>query len=149
MSVLEKINEDLKEALKTQEREKAGVLRFLLAQIQNLEIEKRKGGDKVILKDEDVLVVLKKEAKKRQEAINLFRQGGRNDLVEKEESELKFFKDYLPEPLKPEEIEAVVKEVMAKGEKEFSLIMKEVMGRLKGQADGNKVSALIKEKLGK
>ena len=113
MFLLGKINQDLKSALKNRDTEKTAVLRFILAQVQNKSIEKRGTGDSPELSDEEVAQVLQKEFKKRKEAIELFKKGGRNDLADKETSELKFFEEYLPAELSQDEIMKVVEKVMA------------------------------------
>ncbi|MDO8574434.1 MAG: GatB/YqeY domain-containing protein [bacterium] len=147
MFLLGKINQDLKSALKNRDIEKTAVLRFILAQVQNKSIEKRGTGDSPELSDEEVTQVLQKEFKKRKEAIELFKKGGRNDLADKETSELKFFEGYLPVELSRDEIMKVVEKVMAGGGKDFGVLMKEAMKELKGQADGKIVSELVREKL--
>lgn len=143
MNILPRLKEDLKGALKSKNQEVLSVLRYLAAQIHNAEIDK-KG---VELSDQEVLQVLQKEAKKRRESIELFKQGGRDDLVRQEESELAIIKTYLPEEIKREEIEKVVGEIAAEGG-DFNAIMKTAMQRFAGRADGRLVSEVVKEKIG-
>ena len=119
MFLLGKINQALKSALKNRDTEKTAVLRFILAQVQNKSIEKRGTGDPPELSDEEVGQVLQKEFKKRKEAIELFKKGGRNDLADKETSELKFFEEYLPAELSQDEIMKGVEKVMAGRRREF------------------------------
>ncbi len=145
MEILDKIGVDLKEALKAHEDNKVQTLRYILAQIHNREIEKGIQGKG--LSNEEVIEVLRREAKKRREAAEIFKKGGREDLFKKEEEELKFFDPYLPKAAETGEIEAVVREVMTSGGKEFGAIMKEVVARFKGQADGRVVSEIVKKKL--
>ena len=147
MSLLLTISQDLKEAMKSKDSEKTDVLRFLLAQVQNRSIEKRGNGEKEDLTDEEVVKVFQKEVKKRREAIELFRKSSRDDLVQKELRELKCFEGYLPQELSREEISKAVEKVIASGEKDFGVLMKEAMKELKGQADGKVVSELVREKL--
>jgi len=146
MSLLATINQDIKSALKNRETEKIAVLRFILAQIQNKEIEKRSGGSSE-LSDEEVIQVLQKEVKKRKEAIELFRESGRNDLVEKESGELKYFEGYMPAELDRGEIVKIVEKVIFGGVTDFGMAMKEAMKELKGQADGKIVGEVVREKL--
>lgn len=150
MEILEKISIDLKGALKAREGAKVQTLRYILAQVHNREIEKKsaQGG---ILNDEEVVEVLRREAKKRKEALEIFRKNGREDLAGKEEAELKYFEPYLPKAIDASEIEAAVSEVISRGGSalggDFGSVMKEVMAKFKGQADGKVVSELVKKKM--
>lgn len=145
MSILERLQSDLKIGLKASRAQEVLVLRYLLAQLHNAEIEKK--GEK--LTDVETLAVLKKEAKKRREAIELFKKGGRSDLVAREEEELGIMEKYLPAELGREEIARVVERLMAKGEKDFNALIREAMKQLAGQADGRVVSEVIREKISK
>jgi len=147
MTLNEQISAELKIAMKSGDAKTTGLLRFLMAQIQNKTKEKF-GAKEGVLSDEEVLDVLKREAKKRKEAINLFEQGGRKDLADKEKEELALMGKYLPAELGKDEIRRVVKEVISLGASDFGRTMKEAMARLKGQADGKLVSEIIKEELG-
>jgi len=146
--LLEKIENDLKDALKAKDAEKVSTLRFLKSAIQNLSIEK-----KGKIKDEDVIGVIKKQVKQRKDSIDGFKKGGRQDLVDKETKELEILKIYLPEELKPEELLAIVKEVIsetgASTQKDMGKVMKAVMERSKGKADGKTVSMLVNKELSK
>ncbi|MBI2033986.1 MAG: GatB/YqeY domain-containing protein [Candidatus Liptonbacteria bacterium] len=145
-----RLQDDLKSALKAGEKTKTDVLRFLLAQIHNREIEKRSQGKDLPLTEEEVLEVLSKEAKKRKEAIGLFKKGNRRDLVQKEETEIVIVSNYLPEELPRETIEKEVEEIIASGQvqKDFGSVMKEAMKKMKGRVESRMVSEIIKEKLG-
>lgn len=145
--MLQKISEDIKSAQKGGQTERLEALRFVSAQLHNREIEKRGQGTGE-LTDEDVLQVLQKEAKKRKEAIELFRRGGREDLAQKDEKDLKIIEEYLPPAVGREEIESAVDEIISAGEKNFNLVMKAAMQRFGGRADGKEVSAVVKAKLG-
>src|SRR6185369_2394408 len=103
----EKLKEDFKVAFKAGDTEKRDTLRYLSSQIQNKEIEKRGKGDASPLTEEEVLDLLTKEAKKRQEAIELFTKGDRADLAEKEQKELVIIQAYLPAQLTREEVAAI------------------------------------------
>lgn len=144
--LLERIQADLKTAMVARDANKLGVLRFLLSQIHNALIEaKAKGGAE--LSDKDVEGVIRKEFKKRKEAIQMFRDGGREDLAGKEEKELSVFDAYLPKGPSEAEIAAAVDEVITSGKTEFGAVMKEVMGRFQGQADGKILSEIVKKKI--
>ncbi len=145
MTLSERISEDIKAAQKNGETERLGVLRLVSAAIHNRVIEKGIQGSE--LPDEEVLAVLQKEAKKRREAIALFRQGKRDDLADKEEKELALLQTYLPPALTRADIEKVVAALRAEGLSDVNALMKAAMARLKGQADGRLVREVIEEKL--
>lgn len=146
MLLQSRLNEDLKKALKAGDGNRAGVLRFLLAQIHNREIEKKGKTGESSLGEEEVIEVLQKEVKKRKEAAELFWKGNREDLASKEEMELKIVGEYLPPPLTREEIEAVVKTVVEQGFGDFNSVMRESMKILKGKVDGKTLAEIIREK---
>ena len=139
----EKLTDDLKTAMKNADQLTVGVLRLLMAAIKNKEIEKR-----TQLSEEEVLQVLSNEAKKRKDSIDVFSQGGREDLAKKEREELLILEQYLPKQLSAEETEQIINRVLTRvSVKEFGPVMKEVMKELKGKADGKLVSGIIKKKL--
>jgi len=143
----EKLTDDLKEAMKAGLKEKTDTVRFLLAQIQNREIEKRSTGQAPTLTDEEVIEALQKEVKKRREAIELFRKGGRPELVQKEEKELVFIAGYLPAEMSREELEKIIVDLKNQGFNDFNSLMKEAMKKVKGKADGKLVSEIVKGKV--
>lgn len=147
MPLFERIKQDLARALKGGSSGEAGTLRYLLAELHNREIEKRGKGGAAELTEEDVAGVLRREVKKRREAIELFRRGGREDLVRREEGELAILSAYLPPELGREAIEAVIDELMGSGLKDFASLMRGAMKQLKGKADGRIVGDIIKSKL--
>lgn len=150
--LLDKIQQDLERALKERNLDVVRTLRFLLSAIHNLEIEKyppEKGGvPSSGLPDEDVTAVLAKMAKTHRESIEAFKTGQRADLVKKEEEELSLLQKYLPEALSEEAIKKLVIEAKERGLNDFGQIMKDVMAKVKGQADGSVVSKVVKEVLG-
>ena len=146
MNLLEKINSDIKEAMKGGDSFKVGTLRMVVSAIKNREIEKRaKSADP--LTEDEMLEVLRREVKKRRESIEIYGAAGRGDLKEKEELELKVIQFYLPAELTTEEVEKIIAEAMAGGEKEMGKIMKAVKEKIGGRADGKMVSEIIKKKL--
>ncbi|RJQ29852.1 GatB/YqeY domain-containing protein [Candidatus Parcubacteria bacterium] len=147
MSLKERLSGDAKNALKSGERDRADVVRFLLSQVHNREIEKHGLGKGEELTDEEALQVLQKEAKRRREAIELFRKGGRDDLVAKEEKELSFLEAYLPQALSKDEIRAIVSEFLENGTREFNALMRETMKKVAGRGDGRIVSEVVREAL--
>lgn len=146
MALKEKILNDLKEAMKSKDELRLKVLRAIKTAIGYFEVE----GEKREATDEDVQKLILKEMKKRQEAIEEYRKAGREDLAANEEAELRILEEYAPKMMNREEIEAVVKEIIAElnaTQKDFGKVMKEAMGRLKGSADGKMVNEVVKELL--
>ncbi|HEA47435.1 MAG TPA: GatB/YqeY domain-containing protein [bacterium] len=150
MNLKEKLNEDMRKALREKDTLRLSTIRLLLAAIKNLEIAK--GKDKE-LKESDFIGALSSETKKRKEAIEGYKKGKREELVEKETRELEIIKEYLPEELSPEElgriIEETIEEVGAKDPKDMGKVMGAVMVKVKGRAEGKVISQLVKEKLTK
>lgn len=146
MNLQERIQEDLKEALRQRQSERAAVLRLIKAAIRNAEIEQQ-----VRLDDAGVIAVLDRAARQRRESIEAYRQGGRMDLVAAEEQELRTIESYLPQRLGEEELRSLVAqaiaELEARGPADMGRVMKHLMDRLRGQADGKVVNALVREAL--
>jgi uncharacterized protein YqeY len=146
LRLINQIQEDLKRSMKAKDGNRVSVLRFLLSSIQNREIEKRDALD-----DEEVLAEITSSAKRRKESMEAFGEGGRTDLVEKEAAELAILQEYLPEQLSPDEIRGVVQEVVeavgAKTASDLGKVMKELMPRLRGKADGKLVNEIVQEAL--
>ncbi len=164
MTLKEKIIQDYKEAFKAKEEKKVAVLRMLNAAMKNRELEKRTKLSKSVtdvaelekqsqLSDEEVLAVLGAEAKRRKDSIEQYQQGGRPELAAQEEAELKILSAYLPEQLGEAELRQIVaesiKESGAAGAADLGKVMKVLMPRVKGKADGGLVSKIVKEELGK
>jgi hypothetical protein len=149
MTLEERIRGDLTVAQKGGDAARVGTLRFLLAQMHNREIEKRGAGKEPTLTDDEVMDVLRREAKKRREAIELFTRGGRADLRDRETAELAVIESYLPAAMSRAEIEAIVDGLMAKGLSDFNQLIRAAMQELKGKADGSLVSQVIRERLQK
>ena len=147
MSLFEKISADLKAAMKAGDKPRVEVLRFVLAGLQSAQKEKNAKEPGVALTDDEVIALLQKESKRRKDSIELFKQGNREDLVEKENIDLAIIGEYLPEALSEAEIAKVIDEVRAQGASDFPTIMKEAMKVLKGKADGKVVGEIIKKKL--
>ncbi|MDD3487271.1 MAG: GatB/YqeY domain-containing protein [Candidatus Moranbacteria bacterium] len=147
----ETIEAELKSALKSGEKEKAGVLRFLISAIKNFQIEAKKK-DKQHLPDEDIITVVKRQVKQRKDSIAEFEKAGRTDLVEKEQAELSVLEQYLPAQMDEAKIREIVKakksELNISDKSGFGRLMGAVMGELKGQADGDAVKKVVEEELG-
>jgi len=144
MSLKEKIKADLKEAMRAKDTAKRAVLRNLTAAIKQVEVDSRKE-----LSDSEIEAILTKYAKQREDAIAQFKAAGRDDLVEKEEAELKLVKSYLPEPLSDEElkkaVEETIKEVGASSMRDMGKIMGVIKSKFGSRADGSKVNKIVKE----
>jgi uncharacterized protein len=148
MSLKEKINEDLKAAMKEKNAVKLTTIRSIRAMI--LEFEKSGSGKEIAPEDE--IKMLSQAAKKRQESIEQFRNAGRDELADKEEAELKVIQEYLPKQLTLEEIETEVKrmakEVGAETKADFAKLMPVAARELKGKADGKTVKTIVEKVLG-
>lgn len=148
MNTIEKIKQDLKEALKNKEEKKVTVLRMTISAVRNKEIEMRKGED-VELSEEQVQQVVASEIKKRKDSVQAYEEANREDLVQNEKQEIEILEKYMPEQISDEDLEKIVLDVVEKSDdKNFGKIMGQVMGKVKGQADGNRVSAMVKKVMG-
>jgi uncharacterized protein YqeY len=146
MGLQEKLLDDMKTAMKSGNKVALETLRMLRSQLKNASIAK--GED---LSEEDVIGVLSKEAKKRKESFELYRQGGREDLAEKEEMEMQIIASYLPEALSEDELAKIIDKAVVETEAESLRDMGKVMGvvmpQVKGRADGKAVQEMVKKKL--
>lgn len=146
--LIEKIEMDLKNALKSKDQLRVSTLRLLKSAIGYLAIEKKDD-----LKDDDVISVIKKQVKQRKDSIEGFKKGNREDLAQKEHSELEILKVYLPEEITPEALSVIIDEAInetgASTSKDMGMVMKAVMAKTKGSADGKAVSSIVNEKLNK
>jgi len=164
MSLKEKLQQELAEAIKGKKEREILTIRQVLTSVLNKEKEKRFKLSKEKpdisednlnkesqLTDEEVLEVISSEVKKHKESISEFEKGERQDLVDKEKMELEILKKYLPEQISEEEIkkvaEEVIKEIGAKEIKDMGKVMAELMPKVKGKADGSQVSKIVKELL--
>lgn len=142
-----KIEDDMREAIKSKDRIRLGALRMLNSGIKNRLIEIKEKS----LSDEEVLSLLQKQVKKHRESIDQFKRGERQDLVEAEEQQMKVLTAYLPEQLSDNELETIVEEsleeVQATCARDIGIVMKNIMPKVRGRADGKKVNALVLSKL--
>ncbi len=149
MNLSSQLEQDLKDALKQGDKEKALTLRMLKAGLVNEQIAQKKDKNSSIA-DDVFLAVLKREVKKRKEALVSYEQAGRKDLADKEKAELDILLKYLPAQLSVEEIAKIVDDVLANlsaGEKNIGQVMKQVLAKVGSQADGKTVSDIVKKKL--
>jgi uncharacterized protein YqeY len=147
MSLQEKIQSDIADAMRSKEALKLGVLRMMKTAVKNKEIDKMKP-----LEEAEVLTVLNSLVKQRKDSIDQFRKGGREELAQKEEAEIKIIETYLPAGASEEDIRRAVEEAIqetgATSAKDMGKVMKATLTRLAGKtADGSRVSQMVKEKL--
>ena len=146
MSLYDDITQDLTSAIKGRDTLRMSVLRGLKTAIKNKQVELRQD-----LNEDQIRGVISSEIKKRKEAIEVFNQGSRPDLADKEEAELKILSGYLPPQLSGEEIKEilahVIEEISASGPKDLGRVMKSAMPKLAGRADGREVNQLARELL--
>jgi len=142
MSVLDQVHTDMTSAMKARESERVGALRLLLSELQKAAKEG----------SSDELAVLRRERKRRLEAAEQFRGGGRPELADREESEAKLIEEYLPAELGDAELDALIRDTIAEtgaaGAADMGKVMKVVMAKAGGRADGKRTSARVREALG-
>ena len=143
MSLEKNLEQDYKEAFKGKKELEVSTLRMLRSALKNLAIDKRVPS----LEDDDVLSVIKKELKKRQDSLQSFRSAGREDLAAKEEAEILVLQKYLPAMISEEELDKIIDNVISQGQNNFGLVMKEVVAQAKGRADGKLIQEKVKQKL--
>jgi len=143
MSLKDQIKSDVKDAMRAKETAKRDTLRNIQAGIKQIEVDERRD-----VSDADVESILMKYAKQREDAMVQFKDAGRNDLVEKEEAELRLVKTYLPEPMTDAELETIIKEIIASTGAESMKDMGKVMGAAKStigsRADGGRINLCVK-----
>ena len=151
MSLKDRISEDIKTAMKSKDKVRLETVRSIKKVLLEKEVSLRPQGQESLTESQEI-EVLAQQAKQRRESIEQYRQAGRDDLAEKEAQELAIIETYLPGQLSDEEIAAVVDEVIASvgptSAKDMGKVMGPVMQKLKGRADGQKIQALVKAKLG-
>jgi len=148
MPIVEKVEKDLVAALKAQETLKLSVLRMIKAALMNKKVELGKA-----VEDTEALAVLRTLAKQRRESVEAFRKGGRHDLADKEEAEIKIVEAYLPAAASEEEIDAAIAAALAETgastAKDMGKVMKMAMAKLAGKnVDGKRVNEKVRAKLG-
>ena len=146
MSLTERIQADMKAAMKERDRELVGALRMLGAALKNGEIEAGRS-----LTEEEEQVVLRQQLKQREESAEAFRRAGREERAASEAAEAKIVREYLPEPLSPEELEHIVDRAIqdtgATGMKDMGTVMGRAMALAEGRAEGRELAALVRNRL--
>ncbi|MCF6092836.1 GatB/YqeY domain-containing protein [Microaerobacter geothermalis] len=146
MSLIERLNEDMKQAMKDKDKVKLSVIRMVRSAVKNAEIEARKE-----LSEDEVLAVLNRELKQRRDSLQEFEKAGREDLVEKVKEEIDILVKYLPEQLSEEElrrlVEQTITEIGASSKAEMGKVMGALMPKVKGRADGKLVNQIVQQLL--
>jgi len=141
--LIKKFDEDLKKALKGAKPIRVSVIRMLKADINNQAMKMKKDS----LNDDDVLKIVRKHIKQRNESIEQFKKGNRPDLVKNEQSELKVLLEYMPEQMSEKELDNIVRSIIeeteASSKKDMGRVIKACMDRVKGQADGKSISTIV------
>jgi uncharacterized protein len=147
MSLLERLNNDMKEAMKNKEKEKLSVIRMVKAALQN---EAIKLGKSQLSEDEE-LTVLSRELKQRKDSLQEFENAGRSDLVDKTKAEISVLELYMPKQLSEEELVQLIKETIAEvgasSKADMGKVMGAIMPKVKGKADGSLVNKLVQQHL--
>ena len=146
MSLIVRIEEELATAMRERAAERRDALRLILSSLRSAEKELQRP-----LHDEEELQVLQRERKRRVEAAEAFRAGGREEQAESEERELSVLEEFMPEPLSEEELESIIDDAIAEcgatSMRDLGRVMADVMPQVAGRADGSAVSQLVREKL--
>lgn len=146
MSLSERLNEDMKQAMKSQDKFKLSTIRLIRATIKNLEIDLKR-----TLNDNEVLDILSREIKQRKDALQEFTKAGREDLADKVKAEAEIIAEYLPQQLTEEEIKVIVQQTIqetgASSKADMGKIMSALMPKVKGRADGKLVNQAVQELL--
>jgi hypothetical protein len=151
-SLLDRLNEDLKQAMRDKDKVRLRTLRSLRAALKNKEIDQRQDGAETVLSEQDQLTVLRKQVNQRTDSIQQYEDAGRDDLVEKERAELAVLDEYTPDPLSDAELDEVLRDVIdevgAESMADMGPVMGQAMNRLRGQVDGSRVQEHVRALLG-
>ncbi|MGE5214665.1 MAG: GatB/YqeY domain-containing protein [Nitrospirota bacterium] len=149
MTLQQRVDSDLKEAMRAKETTKLGVLRMIKSALKYAAIEK--SGAEAELSDTEAIQVIRKQAKQRQDSIESFEKGGRGELADKEKEELAILRTYLPQAMSPEEVARVVRETItelgATSKAQMGAVMKALQEKAGGRADGKTLSAEVQKQL--
>lgn len=151
MSILSRINDDLKDAMRARDKVALRTLRSLRTALKNKEIDKRQSGEETELSEQEQLAIVRKQVKQRQDSIEQYADADRDDLVQKEQEELDILETYMPEALSDDELEetidAIIDDVGAEDMSSMGAVMGRAMGELRGRVDGSRVQQMVKDKL--
>ncbi|WGS64800.1 GatB/YqeY domain-containing protein [Marinitoga aeolica] len=145
MDLKTKLNDDMKKYMKAKNTKALNAIKILKTEIKKAEVEKQRE-----LNEDEMMSLIRKQIKMRQDSIQQYREANREDLVEEEEYELNILKEYLPPEMSDEELENIIKNIIADlGENvKFGQAMGKVMKELKGKVDGSRVNSIVKKLLG-
>lgn len=150
-SILDRVKQDLTDAMRAQDDVRRRALRSLRAALANKEIEQRQEGDEGTLTGQEELAVVQKQVKQRRDSIEQYEEAGRDDLVQKEQEEIEVLEDYLPDRLRDEELserlDAIIDEVGATSMADMGPVMGRAMDELRGRVDGNRVREMVQDRL--
>lgn len=144
-TLLPQISDDINTSLKKGDHIRVGTLRFLLSAIRNDAIAKYGADSDTKVTDEDVLGVVKKQVKTHKESIEAFEKAGRQELRDQEKAELAILSAFLPAEISDEELKSLLEPVIAGGEENFGVLMKQSMAAVNGKADGGRVASILKQ----
>jgi uncharacterized protein YqeY len=151
-SIIDRLDEDLKAAMRNQDKARLRTLRSLRSALKNAEIGQRREGAETVLSEQEQLAVLRKQVNQRKDSIDQYENAGREDLVAKEQEELDVLKEYMPDRMPDEELrrrlEAIVEEVGAESMADMGAVMGNAMQELRGRVDGSRVQKTVRELLG-
>lgn len=146
MGLREQLQQDLKSAMRARDNRRKSALRMVLTSIQLAEVEQKDA-----LTDEAIIDLIRKEVRRREDALSIIKEAGRDDLVEEEQAELEILKPYLPQLMSQDEVDVIVqeviKEVEATSPADFGKVMRVLMPRVKGKADGRMVNQAVRNLL--
>jgi uncharacterized protein YqeY len=150
-SIIDRLNEDLKDAMRNKDKVRLRTLRSLRSALKNKEIDQRQEGAETVLSDQDQLAVLRKQVNQREDSIKQYADAGRDDLVEQEQAELDVLDEYMPAALTDEEVEEIlveiIEEVGAESMADMGAVMGPAMDRLRGRVDGSRVQEMVQRLL--
>lgn len=150
-TILDRITDDMKDAMRSKDKVRLRTLRSLRAALQKKQIEQREDGEDVDMSEADQLAIVRKEAKQRHDSIEQFADAGREDLVEKEEAELAVLEEYLPQPMSDDDLRATLQDIIddvgAESMQQMGPVMGRAMNELRGKVDGGRVQQMVKDML--
>ncbi len=145
-SLKDKLKNDLKDAMKTKNTLKRDTIRFLMSALKQVEVDERRE-----LSDEDIVKIIQKSAKQREDSMNQYKNAGRDDLYQKESNELKILKEYLPKQMGDDELKDIIKNIILKtganSIKDIGKVMGAAIKECSGKADGKRINKIAKEML--
>lgn len=151
-SLLDRLSEDLKQAMRDKDKVRLRTLRSLRAALKNKEIDERQDGEDASLSEQKQLAVLRKQVRQREDSIEQYEDAGRDDLVKKEQEEMEVLQEYMPDPLSEQELEetlqSIIDEVGAESMSDMGPVMGRAMDQLRGRVDGDRVRKKVQDLLG-